>query len=326
MTTEAAVYSYPRTATPQDLYSSMRLLVDQLRRVRAQDGTDAAALQATADQIGATVAAQVESGLLTPAEAFDLAVSAASASIFGEAATSTNQIYAAASQLQLDRLTAAVQSYAQAAAITVEQTVRQSETESLASQITTVNAALATTNAAITTEATARVTGDSANAAAITTVQTQANGNTAAITQALTSNGGTTTNWAVTTNTNRQVTGMVALNGSESGTAFVVVADKFVVALPGAPGTTIQAFVAGLVNGVPTVGINGNLLVDGTILARSINVATLSAISANIGTVTAGLIRNTADTLRFDLPNMRIYRTDGTMDLNFGSKFFRIET
>lgn len=287
---DATVYSYPRSATSQELYLSLRQLVDQLRLVRTQDGTDAATLQTAADQIGSEVASQIESGLLTPDEAFDLAVSAAADSIFGAAAAATNTIYAAASQRQLEQLTAIVQGYAQRAAISVEQTVRRTATESLASQISSVNASLSTTNAQIVNEATARATGDTANASLITTVRTQTTGNTAAISQIISSDGGATTNWGVVANANGQVTGMVALNGSASGTTFAVVADKFIVALPGAPGTTIQAFVAGLVNSVPTVGINGNLLVDGTVTARNIAAGAITADKIAAGAITANSI------------------------------------
>ncbi len=62
----------------------------------------------------------------------------------------------------------------------------------------------------------------------------------------------------------------------------------------------------------------------GTITADKLSVTSLSALSANLGTVTAGLIRNAADTLRFDLPNMRLFRTDGTMQLDFNNKVFEI--
>ena len=82
-----------------------------------------------------------------------------------------------------------------------------------------------------------------------------------------------------------------------------MVADKFKVAHPTASGTTVTAFVIGQVNGVSTVGINGNLLVDGSILARSLAVQSLSAITADLGTVTAGRIQS-ADGLSFwDLDN-----------------------
>lgn len=92
--------------------------------------------------------------------------------------------------------------------------------------------------------------------------------------------------WGVEINGNNQVIGMVRLDGGASGSTFSVVADKFVVAHPAAPGTTITAFVVGLVNGVSTVGINGNLVVDNTILARHISVTNLKAVSSSFGDMT----------------------------------------
>lgn len=89
--------------------------------------------------------------------------------------------------------------------------------------------------------------------------------------------------WSVEINGNGQVIGLARLDGGATGSTFTVVADKFVVAHPAAPGTTITAFVVGLVNGVSTVGINGNLVVDDSILARHISVTSLDAISASFG-------------------------------------------
>lgn len=48
--------------------------------------------------------------------------------------------------------------------------------------------------------------------------------------------------------------------------------------------------IEGDVDGVNTVGIDGNLVIDGTVLARHINVDRLSAIVADMGTLTAGSI------------------------------------
>lgn len=107
--------------------------------------------------------------------------------------------------------------------------------------------------------------------------------------------------WGITVNVDNRVTGQIRLDGGASTSSFSVLADKFIVVHPAQNGTTIEAFIVGLVDGVPTVGINGNLIVDGTILARHIDVDTLSAISANIGTVTAGIIRNAAGTFVINL-------------------------
>lgn len=49
-------------------------------------------------------------------------------------------------------------------------------------------------------------------------------------------------------------------------------------------------FIVGQVGGVTKVGIDGDLVVDGTIIADALNVAELSAITANLGTITAGQI------------------------------------
>lgn len=120
--------------------------------------------------------------------------------------------------------------------------------------------------------------------------------------------------WAVTVNGNNQVIGQVKLDGSATNSTFSVVADKFVVAHPAAPGTTITAFVVGNVDGIPTVGINGNLVVDDTILARHISVSSLDAISASFGNATfsdsaksvATVSGQPALTIDFSTPRIRM--------------------
>jgi hypothetical protein len=91
------------------------------------------------------------------------------------------------------------------------------------------------------------------------------------------------------------VVGLIQLDGNAAGSTFKVTADKFIIALPTNVNQSIQAFIVGLVNGVPTVGINGNLVVDDTILARHLNVTSLSAVSANLGAVRAGTLESPAD-------------------------------
>lgn len=54
----------------------------------------------------------------------------------------------------------------------------------------------------------------------------------------------------------------------------------------------IGIIVQGDVDGTPTAGVDGNLVVDGTILARHIQVETLSAIQADIGEITAGTLES----------------------------------
>lgn len=112
--------------------------------------------------------------------------------------------------------------------------------------------------------------------------------------------------WGVSVNASNRVIGQIRLDGGASGSTFAVLADKFIVIHPTLDATNIQAFVIGLVNGVSTVGINGNLVVDDTILARHMSVATLSAIAADIGTITAGVLQSVDGNFVIDLNNKTI--------------------
>lgn len=113
--------------------------------------------------------------------------------------------------------------------------------------------------------------------------------------------------WGVAINSSTgQVLGLVRLDTVNAFSTFTVVADRFVVAHPTSTGDTIQAFVIGQVDGVSTVGINGDLIVDGTIAARSMAVGELSAITADIGTATAGVIQSADGKMVIDLNNKQI--------------------
>lgn len=357
-----AGFPYPRSNDNAALALWARQLVDRLNGVRRADTealttvtgdvADLQDAQATTDATLVTIQSDID-GLstvgLTEQQIFELSLTTASNAVFGAAQQISDDALQWAQAQSEALLEAAVQNYQNRASISVEQLVRNSETVNLASQITTLTSSLATTNATVSTNQTtvagqisalsaqdatlaaAITAGDNANASSITalastvtTVQTQANGNTTSISTIQSSLNGTQARWGVVINANGQVTGLIRLDGGSTGSTFTVVADKFVVAHPSSPGTTQVVFVAGNINGVSGVGINGNVLIDGSVLARHIAVGSLSAISADIGTVTAGLIRNSADTIRFDLPNMKIYRVDGTMTLDFANKLFEI--
>lgn len=79
----------------------------------------------------------------------------------------------------------------------------------------------------------------------------------------------------------------------ESG--FIVRADKFAVVRPRQPGEPdtlpeTVPFIVGVVNGVSTVGINGQLVVDGTITARHIQANTIGAREINAQSVWTGVL------------------------------------
>jgi hypothetical protein len=66
--------------------------------------------------------------------------------------------------------------------------------------------------------------------------------------------------------------------------SMVVLADKFLIAKPDASGTPIPVMSLGTVAGVSALGLNGNIIVDGSIVARSIDTRGLS-IKDGAGTV-----------------------------------------
>ncbi len=159
-------------------------------------------------------------------------------------------------------------------------------------------------------ETTARETADSALAQQITTVATALDGNVAAVVVLQESIDGIEARWAVSININGEVTGLVKLDGTAEETTFDVVADKFRVSLPGtAGGGVVPVFQVSNVSGTPRLTLRGDMIADGSIAARAISVTSLSAIVANIGTITAG----------------KLQRADGKMVIDLDNKQFKIE-
>ena len=87
---------------------------------------------------------------------------------------------------------------------------------------------------------------------------------------------------------------MLDVNGHISGTkmyndgttaAFDIVADVFRVSTPDSIGRGEAVFSIGKVNGVNKVGIRGDMLIDGSVTARSLSVTNLQAVTANTGTL-----------------------------------------
>lgn len=83
---------------------------------------------------------------------------------------------------------------------------------------------------------------------------------------------------------------------SKTGSNFIVMADRFGIVSPtytttGGVQQMKFPFVVGTVGGVSTVGITGQLLVDGSITADKLKVNSLSALTANMGEVNGGTFR-----------------------------------
>lgn len=163
-----------------------------------------------------------------------------------------------------------------------------------------------TVSAAISAEASARASADTTIANSVTTLTTTVNNNTTSISTNTTSINGLSAQWGVSINVNGHVSGLVRLDGGATGSTFRVLADKFIVNHPTSSGVSIQAFTIGNVGGISTVGINGALMVDGTITATALNVTTLSAVTADAGTITAGVLKSSDDKFVIDLNNKTI--------------------
>lgn len=186
--------------------------------------------------------------------------------------------------------------------------------EATRDQKTVLEAVSGTTDAntaAITTEATVRAAADTAIASQVSTLSTTVAGNTTSIQTLATSVDGIEASYAVTINQNGRVIGYQRLDGLVTGSVFSVLADKFVIYNPSNDGQSVQAFTVGSVNGTTTVGITGTAIIDGTIIARhiaagvidatKIKVDNLSAVSANAGTITAGVLQSSDGKVVFDL-------------------------
>lgn len=90
-------------------------------------------------------------------------------------------------------------------------------------------------------------------------------------------NGRILARWGVAVTVNGRVSGVVLNAESGSPSSFVVLADKFAVAFPSDVAGEAYPFIVGMVGGVPAVGINGNLFVDGSIIGRHLAVQTIEA-------------------------------------------------
>lgn len=139
----------------------------------------------------------------------------------------------------------------------------------LGSRLSGIDATLASNAAAIVTEQTARASADSALSSQITTLTSTVNGNTASITSVQSTVNGLNAKYGVSLNVNGHITGFVQNNNGSSGD-FTIVADVFRIIAPagGSPVTPFSVTAEG-------VRINGNLIVNGSIINDQFNMATM---------------------------------------------------
>lgn len=112
--------------------------------------------------------------------------------------------------------------------------------------------------------------------------------------------------YSLTINNDGYISGMVSYNnGQHADTIFIT--DTFQVAAPDiSGGLPVPVFVVGNVDGEAKVGIRGDMFIDGSITVTKLDVAELSAITADIGEATAGIIRSPDNKMIIDLNNGRI--------------------
>lgn len=165
--------------------------------------------------------------------------------------------------------------------ITLETATRTTADAAIALQIQSLTAQVAGNTAAINTEAAARATADSAYATQVNTISARLDsGDFAAVkTQATAtadSLGNLNASYVIKAQANGVMAGMRLDANTTSGASVIFSVDKFLVAMPDGTGSK-NVFGIGMLGGIPAVGINGNLIVDGTIDARSIVANSITA-------------------------------------------------
>jgi len=308
------LFPYPRGKAPEQIFEALRVLIDRLNREQNTDSVDLDALRdainAEKAEIAAILAqlALIETGgALTAQQAFELSLVTEVDTLLG---TLSNMVLDGIKRSQEGAeatIRALVEGQKNKISIRVEQQARLTDREAFVSQLSTFEAQLLNALASITEEVTARADGDTALAAVDQTISTALNGNIAQVQVLTTSVDGIEQRYSVTLNQNGQVTGLVQLDGTAAGTNFTVVADKFQIAQPNLTGgAPVPVFSIQNVAGVTKLALRGDMIANGTITAAKIVASTLSAIVANLGTITAGKLQRADGTFIVDLDNKRL--------------------
>ncbi len=275
---KAAIAAESTARVAGDYASSTRL-----DAVEAKASTNAASIASEA-----TARAGADNALSTRIDTVTATASGNTAAIASESTARANADTALTTQYnQLVTRVGAAEGLIQS-----ESTARASADSAATARMDGMQSSINGNAAAIVTEQTTRANADSALSSSISTLQTTVNGNTASIATIQTVQNGLTAQYMVKLDVNGYVSGFGQYN-SGSSAQFIVLADKFAVVTPGRSAQV--PFVVGSVGGVSTVGVNGQLIVDGTIYARSLSVNQLSAISGDMGTLNAGKVSLTGN-------------------------------
>lgn len=183
------------------------------------------------------------------------------------------------------------------ASLAVAQLQLQSQADALVAEAVErliLSAQLGNAQAALVVEQLARATGDSALASSIATLLARLDtGDFAAVKTESSATadamGNVEAKWGVQVQTMadgvRAAAGLQLLAGTDGESVFAILADKLLIYKPDGSGVPKQIVTLGNINGSTALGLDGNLIIDGSIVARSLAVSELSAITASIGTL-----------------------------------------
>jgi len=277
-----------RTALVASVAANAAAIVDE-QKVRA----DAVAAEALAREQLAARVTTVEGGVASNSAAIEREAKA-SADAHGAAAGRMDAITAVsgasgqglaeqALRTALDQFDAAGQQRDLQASVAAALSSITAIADALRAEVvsrTQLVATVAGTKAAVVTEELARATGDEAVASLLEQVQARLDtGDYAAVKQQASATaskvGGIEAKYVLMVDANGHTAAMEL--GSADGRSHVVfLADDFLIAQPDGSGPPKQAFIVGTVNGITTVGIDGALLVDGSVVARHIAAKSLT--------------------------------------------------
>lgn len=341
MSAEVAFPLPPPTATTPQLSQWGTQLATTLRRLQANgafkgaDEADLTAITAKLTALETQISSLLESlengsfETLTAQQKFILSLVSAVDAIFGSFAEYNKTAFDWAQKAAAGGVEALAKGHIDRGfgrtVVINEQLTRQTETFALSQSLIAVNAAIGQTNANVTSLQQAYVTADAALAQSITGVQTSVAGNTSSINQIMSSVDGIKSRWGVSVTAQDYVQGLVQLDGTASGSTFTIIADKMQYAQPGVSGgDPIQVLAIANVNGAPKIAFRADMIGDGAITARSISVGSLSAITADIGTVTAGKIRDASATYELRIGDGWFGRVDKKSFLDLKNNVFQM--
>lgn len=261
--------------------------------------------------------------MLTAQARFEIGLVTETDAVLGSIAQQIAQVREEAERIATATLNSLLDANDAKVSLRVEQRERIEADLALVQQVTTLSSQInVDVAAAIQQEQLARTTADDALAQDITTALTRIGENTAQVATIAQSINGLEARYTISVDINGRVVGFARLDGSAEGSEFIVGADFFKVA--GVTGDGVPVFAVQTVGGAAKMALRGDMLADGTIEARALNVNTVSALTANLGTITAGLMRDPAVKYYFDVTNGRIGTYDGDMLIDLKNKRLKI--